>query len=91
MKFQALSTFTVPMPDQMHVFNAGTKGELPDAIMAQYVEAGLAKPLKGKAAKPDPEPQPEVDADDDDAGDDAADDAATDDAAVTTDPAAPPV
>lgn len=83
MQFKALSTFTVPMPDQMHVFNAGTKGDLPDEIMAQYVEAGLAQPIKGKAAKPEPQP----DADDDSGA--AADDASTDAGAPDAD--APPV
>jgi hypothetical protein len=87
MKFQALSTFTVPMPDQMHVFNAGAKGELPDEIMAQYVDAGLAKPLKGRAAKAEPEP--------DVADDDAPVSEGEDDAVIAaSDPAdadAPPV
>lgn len=84
MKFKALSTFTVPMPDQMHVFNVDAKGDLPDEIMAQYVEAGLAKPLKGKADKPEPEPEPVPEQGDD--GDDG--DGADGDAIIDAD--APP-
>lgn len=63
MKFKALSTFTVFHNDAMHVFNAGKSGELPDAVVAEYVTAGLAVALKGKAAKvePDTEQKPEDD------------------------------
>lgn len=56
MKFKAISTFTVFHEDQMHVFNTDTRGELPDAVMAQFVAAGLASEIKGKAAKADPAP-----------------------------------
>ena len=51
MKFKALSTFTVFHDDQMHVCNEGTEGELPDAVIEQYVASGLAVEIKGKPAK----------------------------------------
>lgn len=81
MKFKAKSTFTVFHNDQMHVFNAGKTGELPDGVIAQYVEAGIAEELKGKAAKA-------AAAADAGADDDAATDAADAEAA---DAGAPPV
>lgn len=57
MKFKAISTFSVFHEDQMHVFNADAKGELPDDVMAQFVAAGLASEIKGKALKADPAPK----------------------------------
>ncbi len=61
MKFKAISTFTVFHDDAMHVFNAGDKGELPDAVIGQYVDSGLAAVLKGKAAKDEPKSETEGD------------------------------
>lgn len=66
MKFKATDTLILFHEGQMHVFNPGDKGDLPEAVIGQYIPAQAVE-LKGKAAKaepqPEPEPEPENEAD----------------------------
>lgn len=57
MKITANQTFVVYHDEQMHVFNVGTSGDLPDDVAAQYVESGLATEITDAAcAEPQAEP-----------------------------------
>lgn len=52
MKFKATSTLILWHDGQMLVFNPGDKGELPEAVIGQYIPA-QATELKGRATKAD--------------------------------------
>lgn len=55
MKFKATSTLILWHDGQMHVFNPGDEGELPESVIGQYIPA-QATELKGAAAKDKPAP-----------------------------------
>lgn len=55
MKFKAISTLILWHDGQMHVFNPGDKGDLPEALIGQYIPAQAIE-LKGRAAKADEAP-----------------------------------
>ena len=54
MKFKATSTLILWHDGQMHVFNPGDKGDLPEAVIGQYIPS-QATELKGNA-KPEKAP-----------------------------------
>jgi len=47
MKFKANATFTIFDGEKMNVFNPGDAGELPDALIKGYVDAGFAEAVEG--------------------------------------------
>lgn len=55
MKFKATSTLILWHDGQMHVFNPGDKGDLPEFVIGQYIPA-QATELKVVAAKDKPAP-----------------------------------
>lgn len=57
MKFKATSTLILWHDGQMHVFNPGDKGELPESVIGQYIPTHAVE-LKARAAKPEPAPAP---------------------------------
>lgn len=67
MKFKALSTLIIWHDGSMHVFNKDDKGDLPEAVIGQYIP-GQAVALKGKAAKDEPKAE---NADDDSLADES--------------------
>lgn len=50
MKFKATDTLILYHDGQMHVFNPGDKGDLPEAVIGQYIPA-QATELKARAVK----------------------------------------
>ena len=49
---KAISSFTCWTGTEMVVLNVGDTGEIPARQADDYIEAGIAEEVKGKAAKP---------------------------------------